>query len=505
MTNSPIRRIVIVGGGTAGWMTAALLSTTLHKEYSIHLVESDEIAIIGVGEATIPGIRIFNSALGLDEDDFVRQTKGTFKLGIEFVNWNRIGESYIHDFGRAGHDLDGVPFYQHWLRHYLAGKAPELEKLSINSAASKNAKFMRAVPDMKGSPLGEIAHAFHFDASLYARYLRNYSEARGVIRKEGKIVSVKQHPDNGYIDAVMLESGEHISGDLFIDCSGLRGLLIEQTLQTGFVDWSHWLPCDRAIAVPCTSVSPLLPYTRSTAHSAGWQWRIPLQHRIGNGHVFSSKFMSEDEATSILLGNLDGEPLADPKTIKYVAGKRAKLWNKNCVAIGLSSGFLEPLESTSIHLIQSTINRLITFLPNREFVQADIDEFNAQADFEYERIRDFIILHYKATERNDSDFWNYCRTMEIPANLQRKIDLYRGHGRVMRDGNELFADTSWLQVMHGQGIRPADYLAFANRLPEQELDEFIQEVEIVIQKCVNVMPTHAEFIAAHCSANSQPG
>ncbi len=502
MNGTPIRRIVIVGGGTAGWMTAATLSMTLHKEYSIHLVESDEIAIIGVGEATIPPIRLFNTALGLDEDDFLRQTKGTFKLGIEFVNWSRLGSSYIHDFGKAGHNLNGMPFYQHWLRHYLAGKAPELEKLAINSMACRNAKFMRAVPDMKGSPLGEIVHAFHFDASLYARYLRSYSEARGVVRKEGKIVSVIQHTENGYIDSVVLESGEKISGDLFIDCSGMRGLLIEQTLQTGFVDWSHWLPCDRAIAIPCTSSDPLLPYTRSTAHTAGWQWRIPLQHRIGNGHVFSSRFMSEDEATSILLSNLDGEPLAEPKTIKYVAGKRAKLWNKNCVAIGLSSGFLEPLESTSIHLIQAAVNRLITFLPNHTFVQSDIDEFNAMSDFEYERIRDFIILHYKATERNDSAFWDYCRTMEIPANLQRKLDLYRGHGRVMRDGNELFADTSWLQVMHGQGIRPTDYLPLADGLTEKELDEFIREVESVIQKCVAVMPSHAEFIAKNCKAQN---
>lgn len=500
MTNRSIRRIVIVGGGTAGWMTAAALSHTVHHEYSIQLIESDEIATIGVGEATIPPIKVFNAGLGIDEDDFLRETQGTFKLGIEFVNWHQIGSSYIHDFGRAGHDLNGLPFYQHWLRHYLSGKAPELEALSINAMACKQAKFMRAVPDMRASPLGQIANAFHFDASLYARYLRKYSEAKGVQRKEGKIISVKQRPDDGYIDEVVLESGERIGGDLFIDCSGIRGLLIEQTLNTGFDDWSHWLPCDRAIAVPCTSVVPLLPYTRSTAHGSGWQWRIPLQHRIGNGHVFCSRFMSEDEATSILLDNLDGEQLAEPKTIRFVTGKRKKLWNRNCVAIGLSSGFLEPLESTSIHLIQSTINRLISFLPNHDFVQADIDEFNTQADFEYERIRDFIILHYKATERSDTAFWASCKNMEIPASLQRKFDLYRGNGRVLRDNNELFADSSWLQVMHGQGIRPSDYPPLADGLSTQELAEFMCEVENVIKKCVAVMPTHEEFIAAHCSA-----
>ncbi|NOT64663.1 MAG: tryptophan 7-halogenase [Methylotenera sp.] len=502
MINKNIRRIVIVGGGTAGWMTAAALSHTVHHEYTIQLIESDEIATIGVGEATIPPIKVFNSSLGIDEDDFIKETQGTFKLGIEFVNWHTVGTSYTHDFGRAGHNLDGLPFYQHWLRHYLAGKAPELESLAINAMAMKNGKFMRAVPDMPDSPLGQIAHAFHFDASLYARYLRKYSEAKGVQRKEGKITSVTQRPSDGYIDELILESGERISGDLFIDCSGIRGLLIEQTLKTGYEDWSHWLPCDRAIAVPCASVSPLLPYTRSTAHSAGWQWRIPLQHRIGNGHVFSSKFMSEDEATSILLNNLDGEQLADPRTIKFVTGKRKKLWNKNCVAIGLSSGFLEPLESTSIHLIQSTVNRLISFLPNHSFTQADIDEFNAQADFEYERIRDFIILHYKATERTDSAFWEYCKNMEIPATLQKKFDLYLGNGRVFRDNNELFTDTSWLQVMHGQGLRPSDFPPLADNLSDQELTEFLNEIEIVIKKCIAVMPTHEEFIAKHCAANS---
>ncbi|HEY3325643.1 MAG TPA: tryptophan halogenase family protein [Novimethylophilus sp.] len=502
---SSIRRIVIVGGGTAGWMTAAALAKTLHREYSIRLIESDEIAIIGVGEATIPPIRDFNKALGIDEDDFLRNTQGTFKLGIEFVNWHRMGASYIHAFGRLGHDLKGVPFDHYWLRQYLAGKASALEKYSINAMASSQAKCMRAVTDMPGSPMGDIAHAFHFDASLYARYLRTYSEARGVQRTEGKIVGVTQREPDGHIDELVLESGERINGDLFIDCSGMRGLLIEQTLKTGFEDWSHWLPCDRAIAVPCASTMPPLPYTRSTAHDAGWQWRIPLQHRIGNGHVFSSQFMSEDEAASILLSNLDSEQLVETRTIRYVTGKRRKLWNRNCIAIGLSSGFLEPLESTSIHLIQTMIARLIRFLPNHGFIRADIDEFNAQAEFEYERIRDFIILHYKATERNDTPFWQYCQNMSIPPTLQKKIDLYRGNGRILRENNELFSEYSWLQVLHGQGIRPSSYSPLANNLQEDELTDFLDGVENIIGKCIAVMPTHAEFIAAHCSANSQPG
>ncbi|MEQ1487610.1 MAG: tryptophan halogenase family protein [Methylotenera sp.] len=503
MTNTNIRRIVIVGGGTAGWMTAAALAKTLHHEYSIRLIESDEIATIGVGEATIPAIKNFNAALGIDEDDFLKNTQGTFKMGIEFVNWHQVGSTYIHSFGTAGHALHELPFYHYWLREYLAGKAPELDQFSINAMAAKQARFMRAVPEMAGSPLGDLNHAFHFDASLYARYLRSYAEARGVIRTEGKISSVTQR-ENGDIDELVLESGERVTGDLFIDCSGMRGLLIEQTLKTGYEDWSHWLPCDRAIAVPCASSTPLLPYTRSTAHGAGWQWRIPLQHRIGNGHVFSSKFMSEDEATNILLNNLDGEPLAEPKTIRFTTGKRKKLWNKNCVAIGLSSGFLEPLESTSIHLIQTTIARLIRFLPNRGFNQADIDEFNERSDFEYERIRDFIILHYKATEREDTPFWQYCKHMEIPSELQKKIDLYRGNGQVFRKNDELFGEDSWLQVMHGQGIRPNGYSPLADGISETELTDFLSGVQTIIGKCVAVMPTHAEFIAANCAAPHTP-
>jgi tryptophan halogenase len=505
MTNPGIRRIVIVGGGTAGWMTAAALAKTLHREYSIRLIESDEIAIIGVGEATIPPIRIFNTMLGIDEDDFLKKTQGTFKLGIEFVNWHRVGESYMHAFGTFGHDYKGAPFYYYWLKNHLSGQGADLWKYSINAMACAQAKCMRAQDEMRGSPLGDIAHAFHFDASLYAKYLRQFSESLGVRRTEGKIVEVAQRADDGHIDELVMENGERIGGDLFIDCSGMRGLLIEQTLKTGFEDWSDWLLCDRAIAVPCASTTPLLPYTRSTAHGAGWQWRIPLQHRMGNGHVFSSRFMSEDEAAAILLNNLEGEQLAEPRTIRYVAGKRRKLWNRNCVAIGLSSGFLEPLESTSIHLIQTTIARLIRYLPNRDFIQADIDEFNTQADFEYERIRDFIILHYKATERHDTPFWQHCQAMSVPESLQRKITLYEGCGRLVRDNNELFAENSWLQVLHGQGVRPGDYPSFADALPEAELNDFLKEIEVVVGKCVAVMPTHAEFIAKQCASNSTPG
>ena len=501
MTNPSIRNIVIVGGGTAGWMTAISLSKLLKNQYHIRLVESDEIGIIGVGEASIPHIAAFNASLGIDEDEFLRATQGTFKLGIEFVNWGAIGDRYIHGFGKIGHELDGLPFQHYWLRMLREGEARDLGAYSINTAAPQQAKFMRARLDMQGSPLGDVVNAFHFDASLYARYLRGLAEKNGVIRTEGKIVQVVQRDSDGFIDAVVTDGGERISGDFFIDCSGMRGLLIEQTLKMGYEDWSHWLPCNRAIAVPCESVAPLLPYTRSTAHSAGWQWRIPLQHRLGNGHVYSSKYMGDDEAEAILLNNLDGKQLAEPRHIQYVPGRRKKVWDRNCVAIGLAAGFFEPIESTNIHLIQTAISRLLSLFPRMGFDDADRDEFNAQAKFEYERIRDFIILHYKATERNDSPFWNYCRTMEIPDTLQHRMDLYRSNARLFREGNELFAELSWLQVMNGQRVKPKSYHPLADLQPKETVVEFLSDIERVIKKCVEVMPTHADFIAQHCAAD----
>ena len=502
MTLAPVRNIVVVGGGTAGWMTAAALSKLLGGQYRIRLVESDDIGIIGVGEATIPNIKNFNNALAIDEDEFLRATKGTFKLGIEFVDWGAIGDRYTHGFGKVGTELDGVPFHHYWLRMAREGKVSDLGAYSINTAAPAQAKFMRGRPDMPASPLGDIAYAFHFDASLYSRYLRGHAEKRGVVRVEGKIVQVLQREPDGHIEAVVMESGEKVAGDFFIDCSGTRGLLIEQTLRTGYDDWTHWLPCDRAIAVPCESAGPLVPLTRSTAHSAGWQWRIPLQHRTGNGHVYSSRFMSREEATSILMGNLDGKPLAEPRYIHYVPGRRRKSWNRNCVAIGLAAGFFEPIESTNIHLIQTAIARLVTLFPHAGLDAADIDEFNAQAEDEYRRIRDFIILHYKATVRDDSPFWNHCREMSIPDTLRHRIDLFRSNGRIFRENNELFAELSWLQVMHGQRLRPKGYHPFADLHAKENVGAFLDDVETVIRKCVDVMPTHAEFIAQNCAAGA---
>ncbi len=495
-----VRNIVIVGGGTAGWMSAAALAKVLEGKCNIRLVESDEIGIIGVGEATIPHIGEFNRALEIDEDEFLRATQGTFKLGIEFVNWGAIGDRYIHGFGFVGQATQALPFHHFWLRLARLGKASPLEAYSINTVAAQQAKFMRARKDMAGSPVADIAHAYHFDAGLYARFLRGYSEKRGVVRTEGKIAQVIQRDPDGFIEAVVLESGERINGDFFIDCSGMRGLLIEQTLKAGFDDWSHWLPVNRALAVPCESSGPLLPMTRSTAHRAGWQWRIPLQHRTGNGHIYCSSFMEQDEATDILLKHIDGKPLADPRPLTFTTGRRKTFWDRNCVAVGLSSGFLEPLESTSIHLINTAISRVISFFPHAGFDAADIAEYNTQTHWEYERIRDFLVLHYKATERDDSEFWNYCRTMPVPDSLQHKMDLFLSNGRIQRDGLELFAEPSWLQVMIGQRMRPKAHHPFTYLRPEAEVAAYVGHVEQVIAKCVKVMPSHADFIAKHCAA-----
>jgi tryptophan halogenase len=500
MPSVPVKDIVIVGGGTAGWMSAAAFAKIMGKQYRIRVVESDEIASIGVGEATIPMIKIFNSVLELDENEFLRETQGTFKLGIEFVNWSKLGERYIHGFGEIGQDLDSVNCYQYWLKMRQAGEAPDLSYYSINTMSCKYNKFVRSIADMPDSPLGHINNAFHFDAGMYAKYLRKFAEARGVQRTEGKIVKTLLRESDGFIEAVQLESGEKISGDLFLDCSGIRALLIGQALGREYDDWSHWLPCDRAIAVPCATVEPITPYTRSTAHSAGWQWRIPLQHRIGNGHVYSSKFMGQDEATQILLNNLDGKQLDEPRHIPFVPGRRLQTWHKNCVAVGLSSGFFEPIESTNIHLIQTAIARVVNLFPSMGFHQADIDEYNRRTQFEYERIRDFIILHYKATQRDDSAFWRHCQAMEIPDTLQAKIDLFNSNGRVYREGAELFAEVSWVQVMFGQGLRPQSYHPLVDLHTKDEITAYLSDVQTVIKKCVDVMPTHAEYIAKNCAA-----
>ena len=494
-----IRNIVIAGGGTAGWMAAAAFAKVLGPRWSVTLVESEEIGTVGVGEATIPVINVYNNALELDENEFMRETSATFKLGIEFRNWGRLGDSYIHGFGPLGPDIGITKFHHYWLKMRAAGQAAPLEDYSINISASRANKMMRAQKELGASPLAEIAHAYHFDAGLYAAFLRRYAEQRGVKRIEGKIRSVSTKTDNGFVEAITLESGRRVEGDLFIDCTGFRGLLIEQTLKTGYEDWTHWLPCDRAWAVPCTSVEPLLPYTRATAHGAGWQWRIPLQHRIGNGHVFASSFIEEQDAADMLMRRLDGQPLAEPRMLKFVTGKRKKLWNKNVVAVGLASGFMEPLESTSIHLIQTTVSRLASLFPDQGFNETDIDEFNRQSDFEFERIRDFLILHYHATERSDTEFWNYCRTMSIPDTLRHKMELWRSNARVFRENAELFSEISWVEVFLGQNLVPRSYHPLVDALEEERIANFLDNVRSTIKRCVEVMPTHAAYVAQQCA------
>lgn len=500
MTDNRIRSIAIVGGGTAGWMTAAALAKVLGPDYaSLTLIESDQIGTVGVGEATIPQIGIYNRMLGIDENDFVRRTKGSFKLGIEFVNWARLGHRYFHPFGSFGINMEGVSFHAFWQRLNHLGLSADVADYSLMATAAKQNKFMRPF-DAGKSPLSEIAYAFHFDASLYARFLRDHAEERGVVRREGKIVAVHQRGEDGFIESVQLEDGERLAADLFIDCSGFRGLLIEQTLEAGFVDWSHWLPCNRALAVPCESVPEITPYTRSTALKAGWQWRIPLQHRIGNGYVYCSEYLSDDEAAATLLANLDGAARAEPRLIRFTTGHRRKYWVKNCVSIGLSSGFMEPLESTSIWMIQTGISRLLSNFPDRTFAEVDIDRYNRVLIEETEYIRDFLVLHYKATERDDTPFWNYCRNMSIPERLEEKIRVYLNSGRTFREHEELFNDTSWFAVLTGQCGTPRRYDPVADLMSLDETKKRLDQIRTAIANSADYMPGHREFIAQNCAA-----
>ncbi len=501
MQDLKIKNIVIVGGGTAGWMVAAGMSRLINdNDVNIRLIESETIGTVGVGEATIPHITYYNRLLGLDEDDFVRKTKATFKLGIEFVNWGKLGESYIHPFGDYGIPMEGLRFHHFWHRYNHMGKAPALDNYCLQILAAKQGKFQRPDMSLKNSPLNSIVYAFQFDASLYAKFMRDFAEARGVTRTEGKIIHATQNPENGHIQSVTLESSDTYEGDLYIDCSGFRGLLIEQTLKTGYEDWSSVLPCDRAIARASQSSAPPSPYTRATAKKAGWQWRIPLQSRNGNGHVYCSEYMSDDEALESLNKDLDGAPTSEPNFIRFKTGIRKKTWHKNVVALGLAAGFLEPLESTSIHLIQTAIARLMASFPDKNFAQSNIDYFNERTLLEYKQVRDFLILHYYATEREDSPFWEYCKNMDIPQTLTDRITLYKDNARVYRHDNEIFGETSWLAVMHGQGITPKSYHPMADNLPETILSERMSQMERVTEACLNQMPTHQDFINKFCKA-----
>ncbi|MBF7072682.1 tryptophan 7-halogenase [Glaciecola sp. MH2013] len=485
--------VVIVGGGSSGWMTASMLARLVGKQHQITLIESDDVATVGVGEATIPPIAYFNKVLGINEADFIKKTQGSFKLGIEFDGWKQAGHVYMHAFGRIGKDMGMAGFHHTWLRGKAAGIDSDLWDYSLNYQAAKNNKF-GFLPTIPNTKLPGLVHAYHFDAGLYANYLRELSEEMGVVRIEGFISSVNTAPVSGFIESVSLQSGDVIEGDFFIDCSGFRALLIEGALKTGYEDWRHWLPCDSAVAMPCERVDPIIPYTKSIAHKAGWQWRIPLQHRTGNGLVFASEFMTDEEAIEYLKTNVDGKPLGEPRLIKFKTGRRTKQWHKNCVAIGLSSGFLEPLESTSLHLVQSAIVRLVKMFPHKQMNEVQVDEYNRQSKIEFERIRDFIILHYKVNGR-DEPFWQRMKDMPIPDSLALKIRLFEQTGTIFREQDELFTEAGWQQVFIGQGIEPSCYHTLADSLSEGQLEELLQNLSTIMQGTAARLPEHSDILA----------
>lgn len=485
--------IVILGGGSAGWMTAAALSNTLPNEhFSISLVESEQIGTVSVGEATIPGIRDFNRFLNINEQELIMATNATFKLGIEFENWTNKGK-YLHPFGPYGLNKNGVPFHQMWLKAKLAGADnSDLLDYNIEGLAAKAHKFSHKL-NVKNFPIEHLNYAFHMDAVLYAKFLRQYSEQRGVTRVEGKFNQAQLHP-NGSISALMLESGAQVEGDLFIDCSGFKALLIEKTLHSSYSDWRHWLPCDSAIAIQSQSQDTLPPFTRAICHDNGWRWQIPLQNRVGNGFVYSSRYLSKDQAIEQLRAEINEQELTQANSLSWINGCREEPWRKNCVAIGLSAGFIEPLESTGLQLIQSAIFRLLSLFPDKRFNQANIDTYNRFAKAEIESIRDFVILHYKLTDKNNSPFWDYCRNMSIPESLQNKITMYQESGNLFRENNELFSEISWLSVFNGQGLLPDATHPLAEQFSLEDIKMDLSQIKSTYQQIVDNLPEHQSFI-----------
>ncbi|WP_371194420.1 tryptophan halogenase family protein [Glaciecola sp. SC05] len=486
-----IKKVVIAGGGTAGWMAAAAFSKLIGKHLEVVLIESDDIPTVGVGEATIPTLHIFHQLLGINEQEFMAATNATFKLGIAFENWRDVKQDYLHSFGFLGQGCWAAGFQHFWLKGKQRGIASELGDYVPEHLGARQGRF--AVQQGQ-----ELNHAYHLDAGLYAKYLRNLAAKYGGKRLEGKISKVNLDDESGFIDSLTLASGEVVDGDLFIDCTGFRGLLIEEALHTGYDDWSHLLPCDSAIAVQTKTVSAPIPYTRAIARDAGWQWRIPLQNRTGNGLVFCSKYLSDDEATQILLNNIDGERLNEPRVIKFKTGQRRKYWNKNCIAMGLSSGFIEPLESTGIHLFQRAIVRLLQMFPSQGINKSDVEEYNAQTKEEAENIKDFIILHYHLTERADTPFWRYCKNMDVPDSLKHRMKLFKESGQVFKKDEELFGETSWIQVMMGQGLMPEQYHPIVDMMEDDELKRFLDTISGAVKKRVQSWPDHNDFIKRYC-------
>ncbi|QCZ92149.1 tryptophan 7-halogenase [Salinimonas iocasae] len=471
-------------------MAAAALTRVLKNKVDVTLVESSEIGTVGVGEATIPTLVFFHKLLKLSEQEFMSETNATYKLGINFENWKDLNHSYLHAFGVTGKDCWAAGFQHFWLRGLQEGLSGDFGDYCLERQAAEANKFAHL-------PNNGLNYAYHIDATSYAKFLRKLSEREGLTRIDAKINNVNLRQQDGFIESLDLDNGQRIEGDFFIDCTGFKGLLIEKAMHTGYEDWSHWLPCDSAVAVQTESTSEPLPYTRCIAHEAGWQWRIPLQHRVGNGMVYCSQYQSDDETIDKLLSNIDGKPLNDPRVIHFRTGRRRKQWNRNCLALGLASGFLEPLESTSIHLIQQGIVRFLRMFPEAGVVQEDINEFNQQADFDIEHIRDFIILHYHVTNRTDTPFWRHCRQMDVPASLRHRIDLFVKTGRIFREGSELF-DDSWQQVMIGQGLMPQSYHPIVDTMSRDELEALLTQITSQIRRTVEKLPPHEEYLKRFC-------
>lgn len=493
--DNKIKNVVIVGGGTAGWMSAASLSKALgNKNYNVTLIESETIGTVGVGEATIPPILLYNRSLGLSEIEFVRETKATMKLGIEFNNWKHVGHCFFHPFGIIGVDTNGIAFTHYWLRWKQQGGKLSFSAFSAESEAAKYHKFS-AIPTQNGPKvLPDINYAYHFDAGLYAQYLRKFAERHGTIRIEGKITHTHQDPQSGYITAVELASGQKVEGDLFIDCSGFSGLLIDKALGVEYQDWSHWLPVNSAIALPTKKTQPLLPYTKATAKEAGWQWRIPLQHRTGNGYVYCDKFASEEQALATIMAGIDADPIGDPRHLKFTTGRRKEFWVKNCIAIGLSGGFLEPLESTSIHLIQEAVTKLLGVFPRDGIDKVLVRKFNEAIGNQYDDVKDFLIAHYVTTEREDTPFWRYMKNMSIPDSLTEKLALFKARGETMTARAPLFQETSWFAVLFGQGLEPKSYHPFADTMTDDQLRLLLTNVRTGVVKRAESMHNHEEYL-----------
>ena len=495
MNSWPCRKIVIAGGGTAGWMTAAAIARTMGMAVDLTLIESELIGTVGVGESTIPPLVTYNRLLGINEAEFMRATQATFKLGIGFENWKEVGHRYFHSFGSTGKDHWSAGFQHFWLNGLERGRDEPYDDYCLELSAAYANKFAHLPED-------RMNYAYQLDSSLYAKFLRAMAVGDRAVRVEGKIAEVEVDGTSGAIAALKLESGERIEGDLFIDCTGFRALLIGQTLKSEFEDWSHWLPCDSAIAIQTRSVQPAVPYTLAIAHDAGWRWRIPLQHRTGNGIVYCSQFLDKDAALERLLGNIEGDTLTQPNFLRFVAGARRQQWARNCIAVGLAGGFMEPLESTAIHLIQRAVLRLIRMLPLREVSERDIAEFNDQQMTDMLQIRDFLILHYKATDRRDSAFWRQCADMPIPDSLAQKLELFRETGRVFRRNEELFAENSWVQVMMGQGIVPQAYHPIATKLSDAEMTKLLTTIRDNVARTVDGLPEHHAYVARYCGTSS---